>query len=124
MDQATFVNTDFTSLLRFGQGLQAGGLVTNAGQTSNSTSTGGSPSTAGSIASTIGGIASIFSDRRLKRAIQKIGEYADGLGIYEFRYLWSPERLRGVMADEVARLRPDALGPVRHGYMTVNYGAL
>src|SRR5262249_4726522 len=43
-----------------GLGLQAGGLVANAGQ--RSTSTGGSPSTLGSIASTVGGIASIFSD--------------------------------------------------------------
>lgn len=103
-------------------GLQAGGLVTNAGQ--KSTSTGGSPSTLGSIASTVGGIASIFSDRRLKQAIRKVGEFADGLGIYTFRYIGQKNRVRGVMADEVARLRPWALGPRRAGYATVNYGAL
>lgn len=103
-----------------GLGLQAGGLVTNAGQRS----TGGSPSTAGSIASAIGGIAGIFSDRRLKHAIEKIGEYADGLGIYIFSYLGSQRRHTGVMADEVERLRPWALGPRIAGYATVNYGAL
>jgi hypothetical protein len=54
-----------------GLGLQAGGLVANTGQKSNST--GGGPSTAASIASTIGGIASIFSDRRLKRSIELVG---------------------------------------------------
>ena len=103
-----------------GLGLQAGGLVANTGQKS----TGGGPSTAGSIASTIGGIASIFSDRRLKRDIKKLEEYPDGLGIYAFRYVMNTKRVIGVMADEVARLRPWALGPDRAGYATVNYGAL
>jgi hypothetical protein len=103
-------------------GLQAGGLITNAGQ--KSTSTGGSPSTFGSIASTVGGIASIFSDRRLKTAIHKVGEFADGLGIYTFRYTGHRQRIRGVMADEVAKLRPWALGRTVAGFQTVNYGAL
>ena len=105
-----------------GLGLQAGGLVANTGQ--KSTRTGGSPSTLGSIASTVGAIASIFSDRRLKRDIEKIDECADGLGIYQFRYVWSPLKVLGVMADEVAKLRPWALGPSRFGFATVNYGAL
>lgn len=105
-----------------GLGLQAGGLVANAGQQSQST--GGGPSTAGTIASTIGGIASIFSDRRLKRNIELVGREADGLGIYLCRYIWSRTRRLMVMADEVAKLRPWALGPRRAGFATVNYGAL
>ncbi len=107
-----------------GLGLQAGGLVANAGQKSESKSTGGGPSTFGSIASTVGGIASIFSDRRLKRNIELVGREADGLGIYVCRYLWSRTRRLMVMADEVAKLRPWALGPRRAGFATVNYGAL
>ena len=109
-----------------GLGLQAGGLVANAGQRSTSTGTskGGSPSTLGSIASTVGGIASIFSDRRLKTDIEKIGEEADGLGIYRFRYIGQAARIVGVMADEVAKLRPWALGRRVAGFATVNYGAL
>lgn len=105
-----------------GLGLNAGGLVANAGQQSKSN--GGGPSTLGSIASAVGGIASIFSDRRLKRDIEKIGEFADGLGIYEYRYVTKAKRVLGVMADEVAKLRPWALGPTRAGFATVNYGAL
>lgn len=105
-----------------GLGLQAGGLVANAGQQSKST--GGSPSTVGSIASTVGGIASIFSDRRLKTDIEKIGVEPDGLGIYLFRYIGQAARVAGVMADEVAKLRPWALGPRVAGFATVNYGAL
>lgn len=105
-----------------GLGLQAGGLVANTGQTSKSN--GGGPSTAGTIASTVGSIASIFSDRRLKTAIRKVGEFADGLGIYTFRYHGQSQRVKGVMADEVAKLRPWALGPTVVGFATVNYGAL
>jgi hypothetical protein len=105
-----------------GLGLQAGGIVSNAGQQSQST--GGSPSTLGSIASAVGGIASIFSDRRLKRDIELVGRAPDGLGIYLCRYVWSKAREIMVMADEVAKLRPWALGPRRFGYATVNYGAL
>lgn len=107
-----------------GLGLQAGGLVANTGQTSTGTSQGGGPSTLGSIASTIGGIASVFSDRRLKRAVELVGREADGLGIYLCRYVWSRTRRLMVMADEVAKLRPWALGPRRAGFATVNYGAL
>jgi hypothetical protein len=105
-----------------GLGLQAGGLVANTGQQSKSTS--GGPSTAGTIASTVGGLASVFSDRRLKRDIALVRREADGLGIYTFRYVMSARRISGVMADEVAKLRPWALGPARAGFATVNYGAL
>ena len=103
-----------------GLGLQAGGLVAGVGDKN----TGRKASGLGSIASTVGGIASIFSDRRLKHKIRKVGEFADGLGIHFFSYLGSKQRLKGVMADEVAELRPWALGPRIAGYATVNYGAL
>lgn len=71
--------------------------------------------------------ASTFSDRRLKMDIEQIGEDADGLGRYRYRYITdeadAPLR-EGVMADEVARLRPWALGPERNGFQTVDYGKL
>lgn len=70
--------------------------------------------------------AGAFSDRRLKDNIERVGELADGLGVYRWNYVWdAPEaRHEGVMADEVAELRPWALGPEIGGYATVNYGAL
>ena len=67
------------------------------------------------------------SDRRLKMDIRQIGQEADGLGVYEYRYVTddSDAPLRtGVMADEVATIRPWALGPDRNGFATVNYGVL
>lgn len=103
-----------------GIGQNAGGLVANVGQRS----TGGGPSTAGTIASTIGGIASIFSDPRLKQDAVRIGQMSDGLGIWHFRYFGGVKKFIGVMTDEVAKLRPWALGPEISGYRTVNMGAL
>lgn len=117
----SFSNNYLGQLLNLSQaGTQAGGLVANAGSGQMVTK----PSTAGTIASTVGGIASIFSDRRLKEDVEKVGELPDGLGLYRFRYLGGVMRFVGVMADEVARLRPWALGPTVAGYQTVNMGAL
>lgn len=71
------------------------------------------------------GAAAMASDPRLKTNIEKVGEFDDGLGIYHWNYIWGGPRHEGVMADEVATLRPWALGPKIAGeYLTVNYGAL
>jgi hypothetical protein len=105
-----------------GQGLNAGQLITGAGQ--QSTSSGGSKGAIGGIGKAIGGIASIFSDRRLKTDIEKISEDPDGLGWYRFRYIGGDTVHEGTMADEVAKLRPWALGPEIGGYSTVYYEAL
>ncbi len=71
------------------------------------------------------------SDRRLKFDIVRVGEEPDGLGIYEYNYRQDtplelpPERQRGVMADEVATLRPWAFIPnFGHGFAGVDYGRL
>lgn len=108
-----------------GLGLNAGQLVAGANQrsTSTGTSTGGSDGAIGKIGQVAGAIA-MFSDRRLKTDIEKLGEEPDGLGVYRFRYLWEDSPREGVMADEVAELRPWALGPVVDGYSTVIYEAL
>lgn len=63
-----------------------------------------------------------FSDERLKRDVSRIGE-RDGLGVYLFRYLWSPVWHVGHMAQEVIKSRPDAVHDVG-GYLAVDYGAL
>jgi hypothetical protein len=65
-----------------------------------------------------------FSDRRLKQNIKHLGQLANGLGVYAYTYIWSPESHVGVMADEVAKIKPEALGPTVGGFATVNYGAL
>lgn len=71
--------------------------------------------------------AAFASERRVKRNIEQIGTLPDGLGVYNFRYLWDENEapLRtGVMVDEVEKLRPWALGPVVDGIQTVDYSKL
>jgi hypothetical protein len=104
----------------------AGGLGSLLGQYSTQTQT-QSPSLISGLGSLVGmgvDIKKAFSDRRLKTGIKKIGEHADGLGRYLYSYVWGGPEHEGVMADEVAKLRPWALGPVIGGYATVNYEAL
>lgn len=64
-----------------------------------------------------------FSDRRLKKSIRKVGELIKGIALYEFKYLWGEEKHTGVMADEVAKVRPDAIGNIL-GFGIVDYGKL
>jgi hypothetical protein len=84
----------------------------------------GSPGVGGLLGSGLQSAAIAFSDRRLKRDIMRIGTLAGGLGLYLYRYLWEDGFRTGVMADEVARLRPDALGPVIGGFATVDYARI
>lgn len=81
----------------------------------------------GAIGAGLGAAATAYaSDRRLKKDIAKVGE-RDGLGIYEWVYRFDPTntRVRGVMADEVKIVRPDAyIENYRDGYAGVNYAAL
>jgi hypothetical protein len=65
-----------------------------------------------------------MSDRRLKRDIIDLGvRLMSGLRLYAYRYFWDDVARVGVMADEVATVRPDAVVPVG-GFLAVNYGAL
>jgi hypothetical protein len=63
-----------------------------------------------------------FSDRRLKSNIVQVGTHSLGIGIYEYDIFGKREL--GVMADEVAKVMPDAIVPHESGYMMVNYGKL
>jgi hypothetical protein len=84
---------------------------------------GGGGSIGGSIGSTGAGIESSFgdfSDRRLKTNIHRISTRPDGLGVYEFEYIWGGGKHIGLMAQEVLGIYPDAVGSVG-GYYTVDY---
>ena len=64
-----------------------------------------------------------FSDRRLKRDVQRIGTGAHGLPVYRFAYLWG-EMGEGYMADEVAAVAPHAVHIGADGFARVDYGAV
>jgi hypothetical protein len=61
-----------------------------------------------------------YSDRRLKTNIHRISTRPDGLGVYEFEYIWGGGKHIGLMAQEVLGIYPDAVGSVG-GYYTVDY---
>ncbi len=68
--------------------------------------------------------AGLQSDRRMKENIVEVGEYENGLPMYEFNYIGIPDkRYRGVMADDVARFDPGAVHEVA-GIAYVDYGRL
>lgn len=77
----------------------------------------GMAASAASIYSALGG-----SDERLKEDIKLLGK-ENGHNIYEFRYKGAPERYIGVMAQEVQKTHPEAIGEF-NGYLTVNYDAI
>ena len=70
-------------------------------------------------ANTTGG-GGFFSDERLKENIEKVGETNDGQNIYRYNYKGDPRLQIGLLAQEVAKDHPEAVGQ-RDGYLTVDY---
>jgi Chaperone of endosialidase len=64
------------------------------------------------------------SDIRLKRDIAQVGELDGGINLYRYRYLWSDTTYVGVMAQEVAAVKPEAVLRGADGYLRVNYARL
>jgi hypothetical protein len=64
------------------------------------------------------------SDRRLKTGVVRIGSHELGFGIYRFHYLWSEQEHIGVLAQEVAEVRPDAVVRGPDGFLRVDYAAI
>lgn len=95
--------------------------------------TGATPGGAGPqiIGGMLGGLAAnpamfaALSDRALKKNIDHVGEHS-GYNVYEFEYIDSvgiDGRYRGVMADEVEAIAPDAVLTV-NGFKAVNYNMI
>lgn len=64
----------------------------------------------------------IFSDRKLKSNIERIGTHKLGIGLYEYDIFGG--RQQGVMADEAEKVMPQAVSMHPSGYKMVNYGLL
>lgn len=98
-------------------------LLGTAG-TQGGTSTNTQPSQTGNTGAQIAGlglgVAGLFSDRRVKDDIKRVGKTDDGLPIYTFKYKGDDTTHMGLMAQDVEKKRPDAVGEV-DGIKTVNY---
>ena len=64
-----------------------------------------------------------WSDIRLKTNINYISTSKSGINVYEYNYIWSSKKYRGVMAQELLEKFPQAVGK-RLGYYTVDYDRL
>ena len=64
----------------------------------------------------------MFSDRKLKSNIERIGTHKLGIGLYKYDIFGG--RQQGVMADEAEKVMPQAVSMHPSGYKMVNYGLL
>jgi len=63
-----------------------------------------------------------MSDIRLKEAITPTGNATqNGIPIYTYRYIGDKQKYRGVMAQDVQRIQPDAVVQTESGYLAVDY---
>lgn len=118
---------------------QAGAMLPLQGALANSAGTAGllgqyqtvngrQTQTGGLLESILGGAfqlgAAALCDIRAKENIQWVGMTPAGLPLYRFDYIGGEKGVIGPMAQEVAILQPEALGPVVDGFMTVIPGML
>ena len=75
------------------------------------------------LGGSLGAAAILSSDRRIKKHIRRIGTHRSGVGIYRYRYKAGGPYRTGVMAQEVRKVRPDAVVNIG-GVLHVNYGVL
>jgi hypothetical protein len=129
VSQPSFTNTPQTSV----GGVDYAGMVRdnyNAQMDAYKTKLASNNATMGGLfglAGTVGGAAMkyaplMWSDRRLKSDIEHIGTTNYGLPLYE--YTINGERQRGVMADEVLQVMPEAVVLHPSGFYQVNYRML
>jgi hypothetical protein len=64
----------------------------------------------------------LWSDRRLKRDLRRIGTTDNGLGVYRYRYHWDDLEHVGFVAQEVARVAPHAVYTIG-GFYAVDYAS-
>lgn len=99
-------------------------IVGGAGGTS--TTTGTAPGQKSNVAGDVIGLgmtaASLFSDRRVKDDVKKVGKLDNGLPVYSYKYKGDDTTQIGLMAQDVKKKNPAAVGEVG-GIMTVNYDA-
>jgi hypothetical protein len=78
----------------------------------------------------LGGMYLLGSDAEIKQDIVKVGDHPAGFGVYEFDYkpeyanTWGRGRRRGVLAQEVQAVMPEAVQMHPDGYLMVDYGRI
>lgn len=116
-----FQTTGWLGNIIEGIGSQSGGTSTTTAPGPSSTSQG-----VGAAVSALGGLASFFSDKRMKENIEPIGKTFDGQKIYRYNYKGDPRSQIGLIAQDVEKKHPESvsmagLGSLK-GMRMVDYG--
>lgn len=70
------------------------------------------------------GLPLLLSDARAKRDVEQVATLDNGIHLYRFRYRSSDQVYVGVIAQDVARVAPQAVVEGSDGWLRVNYGML
>lgn len=76
------------------------------------------------IGAAAGGIGGYFSDLRIKYDIREIAKTKSGIPLIRFKFLGSPRMFIGARAQDVQKIRPDAVIVDKSGYLKVDYNKL
>lgn len=76
----------------------------------------------GGLFGLLGSGLSAFSDERLKENVQDIGKTEDGLRVATYNYKGDARPQVGLIAQDVARKKPDAVKHHPSGFLMVDYG--
>jgi hypothetical protein len=98
--------TDTAGIFQNGYNNQMSAYNTNQQQL------GGIFGTLGTLGSTLAPYLMSLSDRRAKENVREIGKTNDNQPIYEFNYKGSPQTTIGLMAQEVMKKHPEAVGKI------------
>jgi len=93
------------------------------GSTTTSTTPGAKDNTAAQLMGTLGSAAIMMSDIHVKENIIPEGTKWKGLNVYNYNYIGDTRPRRGVMAQQVEGIYPDAVTTI-NGVKHVNYGAI
>ena len=129
LDNANYGQYQQAQAYPYQQAQWAAGLGTALGSSLGSTTTGQTTTTpptpnpwtqAAGLGLTA---ASLFlpSDERVKEDVEKIGETNDGQPLYRYRYKGSPTFHIGLLAQNVEKSHPDAVGVAAGGMKMVDY---
>jgi hypothetical protein len=98
-------------------GGMGGTVVGNSTKKTETSGAGGLQSILGGLTSGVGllGKLGVLSDERAKENIQPVGKLADGQTVHAYNYKGDPRTQIGLLAQEVAEKRPQAVGRVGLG---------
>lgn len=104
------------------QGMAAGNQLLQGGLLGSGLIGGGGLAGGGLAGAGLGAL--MFSDERLKEDIERVGETDDGIPIYRWRYKGDEQVHIGPMAQDVEKVKPNAVLNHSSGYKVLNLEAL